>query len=205
MAGKSTVLKTIGQLFYLTAYAVPLPCRDAKLSLVDFVFFSSDSESSIRNDLSSFASELVSINNSMKQTGKGLFLIDEFARGTNPQEGEAFARAVLEVFIDQKAFVVSATHFSTPSCIENAAHFRIIGLTKNDYEKLIKTLLPQDAEKEDDLKSRIQELHKYMNYQLEPVKTSNIPPRAALMIAEILGIDEKIIDKAKDYLKGINH
>lgn len=205
MAGKSTVLQTIGQLFCMTAYAIPLPCQKAHLPLVDFVFFSSDTESSFRTDLSSFASELIAINNAVKQPGVGLFLIDEFARGTNPQEGESFARAILEVFVDKKAVVVSATHFSTPSHIRQAAHFRIIGLTKNDYEKLKKTLSPYDPGKKDDLKSRIQELHKYMNYQLESVETSNIPPRAALIIAEILGIDEEIIERAKGFMKGKHH
>ena len=205
MAGKSTVLQTMGQLFYLTAYAIPLPCQKANLPLVDFVFYSSDTESSYRTDLSSFASELIAINNAVKQTGIGLFLIDEFARGTNPQEGESFARAILEVFVDIKAIVISATHFTTPSHISQAAHFRIIGLTKDDYEKLKKTLSPGDPSKKDDLKNRIQELHRYMNYQLESVETSNIPPRAALMIAEILGIDESIIEKAKSYLKGKHH
>jgi dsDNA-specific endonuclease/ATPase MutS2 len=147
MAGKSTVLQTLGQVFYLSAFAIPLPCQKAHLPLVDFVFFSSDTESSIRTDLSSFASELIAINTAVKQPGIGLFLIDEFARGTNPQEGESFARAILEFFIDRKGIVVSATHFTTPSYIIQAAHYRIIGLTKNDYEKLKNTLSPYDPTK----------------------------------------------------------
>jgi len=202
MAGKSTLLKTIGQLFYLAAHAIPLPCRKAELPLLDFIFFSSDSESSFRTDLSSFASELISINNAVKQPGRGLFLIDEFARGTNPLEGESFARAILELLIERRGIAVSATHFSSPSLISRAAHYRVIGLSRNDYQKLKKTLSPDEQGGKDDLKKRIQVLHRYMNYQLESVETSNIPPRAALMIAEVLGVDREIIDKVKSFMKG---
>ncbi len=202
MAGKSTLMKTIGQLFYLTAYAIPLPCRKAGLPLVDFIFFSSDSESSYRTDLSSFASELISINNAINQPGRGLFLIDEFARGTNPLEGESFARAIMELLIEKKGIAVSATHFTSPASISKAAHYRVIGLSREDYQKLKKTLSPQGQGGKDDLKKRIQMLHRYMNYQLESVESSNIPPRAALMIAEVLGIEREIIEKARSYMKG---
>jgi hypothetical protein len=44
-----------------------------------------------------------------------------------------------------------------------------------------------------------------MKYQLEPVEASNIPTRAALMIAEILGVNNDIIQKAKSYMKGKHH
>jgi dsDNA-specific endonuclease/ATPase MutS2 len=208
MAGKSTILKTAGQLFLLAAYAIPLPCKEGKLPLVDFIFYSSDNETSNRTDLSSFASELIGLKNALKKPGKGLFLIDEFARGTNPQEGEAFARAVLEVFIDRNSLVVSATHFSSPSQIAQAGHYRVTGLTKNDYAKLQETFKPFAPEKtqdetadREDLKKRLQELHKYMNYQIESVESSNIPPRTALMIAEVLGVDEEIIRKVKKSMK----
>jgi hypothetical protein len=67
---------------------------------------------------------------------------------------------------------------------------------------LKKTLSPDEQGGKDDLKKRIQVLHRYMNYQLESVETSNIPPRAALMIAEVLGVDREIIDKVKSFMKG---
>lgn len=230
MAGKSTILKTIGQFFYLAAHAIPLPCQAAEVPLIDFLFFSSDTDSSNRTDLSSFASELIALNRALEKSGRGLFLIDEFARGTNPREGESFARAILESFLPKNAIVISATHFTKPSYITEAAHFRVIGLSNEDYEELKRTLAPQDdatsdiprsqliiqkknvpdsvsntkerypEDKEEDLKKRLQELHKHMNYQLEHVEASNVPPRAALMIAEILGIDEDLLCRVRRYL-----
>jgi lambda repressor-like predicted transcriptional regulator len=39
-----------------------------------------------------------------------------------------------------------------------------------------------------------------MDYSLKQVAVDSPPPKAALIIAEILGIDRKIIKKAKDFL-----
>ena len=201
MAGKSTVLKTLGQLFYLFSYAIPLPCAKAEMPTIDFIFYSSATEESHRTDLSSFASELVAINSAVAKQGEGLYLIDEFARGTNPHEGEAFAQAVIERLLDKSGFVFSATHFSSPSEIRSADHFRIIGLSQEDYDKLKDSLSPYNNATQENLKCRIKELHRYMDYSIEQVEPLLEPPQAALMIAEILGIDKGILDKARSFLK----
>ncbi|MFA5499395.1 MAG: hypothetical protein WC327_07620 [Candidatus Cloacimonadia bacterium] len=201
MAGKSTTLKTIGQLFYLLAFGAPLPCSEASLPLVDFIFLSNDTESTNRMDLSSFASELISIDRAIKNKGYGLFLIDEFARGTNPQEGEAFAKATIERFINKNALVISSTHFTAPTLIKEAGHFRIKGLSENSYETLKETLHPQSNLNNSGLQIRLQELHKYMDYRIEEVENSTVPPKAALMIAEILGVEKEILQKVKEYIE----
>jgi len=189
MAGKTTVLKTIGQIVYLANCGIPVPCQKADLPLVEFIFFSGYQQS--RMDLSSFASEVVEINEVLSEPGSGLVLIDEFARGTNPEEGEAFSKAVLEVFLEKESLVVAATHFSAPAQIKKAAHFRIKGIKADNYAKLQQ--LPN-------LQNRLAELHKFMDYSLKQVAVDSPPPKAALIIAEILGIDRKIIKKAKDFL-----
>jgi dsDNA-specific endonuclease/ATPase MutS2 len=201
MAGKSTQLKTIGQLFYLTAHAIPIPCAEARLPLVDFISFGCDSETNQRTDLSSFASELISVNQALKREGFGLFLLDEFARGTNPKEGEAFARATVESFAEKDGLTVSATHFTAPTLVEQAGHFRIRGLSNDNYEKLKMILNPSLQSEISALTNRVQELHKYMDYSLEEVSEDKEPPKAALMIADILGIEPNILEKVKKYLE----
>jgi DNA mismatch repair protein MutS2 len=201
MAGKSTILKTLGQFFYMCSHAIPLPCLQADLPLVDFIFFSSATEESHRTDLSSFAAELVAINNAVSKQGRGLFLIDEFARGTNPEEGEAFARAVMESFYDQESIVFSATHFTSLAEIKRAAHYRIVGISQEDYESMKSSLAPYGTTGNVNLRNRIEELHKFMDYSLEEIEPSLAPPQVALMIAEILGIDKELIEKAKSFLR----
>ncbi len=193
MAGKTSALKTIGQMHYLVSFAIPLPVKSAKIPLVDFIFFSSAFSNSRRMDLSSFGMEIVAINNILRKEGRGLYLIDEFARGTNPEEGEVFSQAILTNLGQKTGFTFSATHFSAPLKIKSAGHFRIAGISES-----ISDSLHLFADKSLDERLRI--LHRFMNYNLEKVENKSVPPRAALIIAEILGIDKDIINQAKLFL-----
>jgi len=194
MAGKTSALKTIGQLHYLTSFAIPLPAKSAKIPLVDFIFFSSAFSNSRRMDLSSFGMEIVAINNILNKKGCGLYLIDEFARGTNPEEGEVFSQAILSNLGEKKGFTFSATHFSAPLKIESAGHYRIAGISDSIHQSLY-------LFKDKTLEERLRILHRFMNYDLERVENKDKPPHAALIIAEILGIDRNIIEQAKMYLE----
>jgi DNA mismatch repair ATPase MutS len=192
MGGKTTILKTSAQLIYCLIHAIPTPCKRASLPLVDFIFFSGIKPE--RMDLSSFASEIVAINEALQKPGSGLFLLDEFARGTNPQEGSALSRALIKYLKNSSHLVLCATHFSELSQFKSVDHFRVIGLTADQYRAL-------DLQRQDILSRRLQELHKYMNYELEAVEADSPAPRAALMIADILGINEEIIKTATSYLE----
>ncbi len=208
MAGKTTLLETIGQLVYLTCMAIPLPCEDAVVSLVDFIFCSQLPNENYRSDLSSFAAELISLNEVIiNNHGKGLFLVDEFARGTNPVEGEAFSVALINFFVESKTrnvykdMVVTATHFPSANITDQANHYKIAGISHQDYIKLKQSLKFDKFTDRDKLSQRIFELHKYMNYQPELLNASNIPPQDAVIIAEILGVDQEIIAETRSLIK----
>jgi len=190
MGGKTTILKLLGQFAYMTAYAIPLPCEKATFPLFDFIYFSG--LQSNRMDLSSFGSEIVAVDKALQKQDFGLYLFDEFARGTNPQEGEAFSTAILKVFERKEAFCFSATHFSLPSTIQSATHYRIRGLRVDKTENLKDTAT---------LEARLQELHRYMDYSLEKIDVGAEPPRSALMIATFLGVDKNIINCAKNLMQ----
>jgi len=193
MAGKTSVLKTVGQLAYLTAYAIPLPCGYAEIPLFDFVYFSGYDPLLQSDNLSSFAYNIVELQRFKCEIGNGLFLIDEFARGTNPQEGEALCRAVLESFLKTPHFVFASTHFKAPAMIPEAAHFAIPGLTEELYQTIKEEQLL-------DIDKRIAKLNSVQKYNLVRVNTDKTPPRTALMIAELLGVESDVIESAKKYL-----
>jgi len=193
MGGKTTILKLLGQCAYMVAHSIPLPCNSAKVPLVDFIYFSG--LQSNRMDLSSFGSEVVAVDEALKRDGMGLFLLDEFARGTNPQEGEAFSSAILMAFENKEAICFAATHFSLPATLKQAAHYRIRGIRAIQVENL---------QSNSSLETRLQELHRYMDYSLERVEAGAEPPRSALMIASLLGVGDKIIDCAKQFLEDSN-
>ena len=192
MAGKTTILKTVGQFVYLTANAVPLPCSSANIPLVDFIFFIGPDSETKRMDLSSFANEVVSLNKQLEKTD-GLFLIDEFARGTNPEEGKAFTLAVLENFLAKEDIILTATHFDFKIDSSMVEHYQINGINPEEMENLRKD---QTAI----LENRLKHLHKYIDYSFHKVDVDETPPRAALTIAKALGINPKIIKRAKKLL-----
>jgi len=191
MAGKTTILKTVGQILFMGALSIPVPALKAEIPLVDSIFFSGIQAN--RMDLSSFGSEIVSLNNALSHEGFSLFLVDELARGTNPQEGEAFSKAILEHFSQMNCIVLFSTHFNNSSKTVNADHYQIAGLSQKDYLKL-------HLDGFHDLTKRLEELHKFMDYRLLRIDKDAKAPQAALMIAQILGIDKEIIDSAKKYL-----
>ncbi|PID28912.1 MAG: hypothetical protein CSB55_02270 [Candidatus Cloacimonadota bacterium] len=194
MGGKTTILKTIGQIALLASYAVPIPAKKAELPLFDFIFYSGYAVDTGKMDLSSFGEEVVQINKALEISGRGLYLIDELGRGTNPAEGDAFCRAVFEEFLSKEALMIAATHFSRPSEISEAGHFRIAGL-KN---------LPENFElssQTESLQTGLKRLHEYMDYSLLKIEPNSEPPHDALRVAELLGVNKNIILKAKKILK----
>ncbi|MBN2828767.1 MAG: hypothetical protein JXR56_00435 [Candidatus Cloacimonetes bacterium] len=193
MAGKTSVLKTVGQFAYMTAYAIPLPCEYAEIPLFDFIYFSGFDPQLQSDNLSSFAYNIVELQKHKIKEGKGLFLIDEFARGTNPQEGEALCRAVLESFLKTEHRVFASTHFTAPAMIPEAAHFAIPGLTDELFQAI-------KNEQILDIETRIAKMNSIQKFELIKVSAEKVPPRTALMIAELLGVEEEVIEKAKKYL-----
>lgn len=191
MGGKTTILKTIGQIAFLYAHACPVPCKEISLPLFNYLWFCGPISEQDRADLSSFASEMMSFNQNYQREDYGLFLLDEFARGTNPEEGEAIHAAVIESFCEKEAWVIAATHFRSTSSLQNIGYYRVIGIKEEDY-----AIIQQHA----NLELSLLELHNYMDYRIIKVNGNTTPPRSALSIAEILGFNKNILDKAKQYL-----
>ncbi|MDD3050436.1 MAG: hypothetical protein PHR06_04755 [Candidatus Cloacimonetes bacterium] len=192
MAGKTTILKTLGQIFYLAAHLVPVPASVCRIPLLDRIFYSGQSSQTDRMDLSSFGYEVVSISKALGNNSKSLFLIDEFARGTNPEEGTAFSFAIFNSFTSREDILFAATHFTIPTGIINCNRFRIKGIASSLQKSVLSASIS--------LNDRIKTIHKYMDYSLEKVEENCEPPKSALLIAELLGVDSDIVETANDIL-----
>ncbi len=195
MAGKTSVLKSIGQAFALLLQGIPIPAKEAVLFVPDFIHFSGPITQEHRADLSSFALEVVGLQNIIDKKGYGLVLMDEFARGTNPAEGTALSQSVIHFFSKYSpSHYITATHFNPPQITQNSQHFRLLGISAADFEIL------KNKDKSW-LKNNLSEIHARFNYQMIPVDMNSEPPKAAFMIAELLGLNTQILDKAKEYIK----
>lgn len=111
--GKTVSLKVIG-LFTLMFYCgIPLPCENAKIPLFDEIYVDIGDEQSIAQSLSTFSSHLARIARITRHCTKdSLILLDELGGGTDPNEGESLAIAILEYLRIKEASVIATTHYN---------------------------------------------------------------------------------------------
>ncbi|MEN6444892.1 MAG: hypothetical protein ABFC98_02465 [Candidatus Cloacimonas sp.] len=185
MGGKSSALITIGQLCTLASLGIPLPAKKAKLPVYDEVYYNHNTDENSET-LSSFAREVVSLSTMLQNKGNNCILLDEFAKGTNPEEGEAICVAALKYLINSEHTLISATHFSAPTELSGLAHFCIKGIDEPSFKRL-------EQMTDCNLETRLALLSEAMDYSLMPVSQKTAPPKCAIRIARILGLPEEIL------------
>ncbi|HET6204806.1 MAG TPA: hypothetical protein VFI25_18615 [Planctomycetota bacterium] len=110
--GKTVALKTAGLLATLALAGFPvLASPGASVPLYDALFVDIGDEQEIAQSLSTFSSHLRRIAPALDRAGDhSLVLLDELGSGTDPAEGAALARAVLERLLARGASVLATTH-----------------------------------------------------------------------------------------------
>lgn len=110
--GKSVFLKALGLIAALTQAGVVAPVRKgSKLPLFRDVFADIGDEQSISGSLSTFSAHLENLKEIVARAdGASLVVIDEMGTGTDPAEGAALARAILEELVGRGALCVVTSH-----------------------------------------------------------------------------------------------
>ena len=110
--GKTVSMKTLGLMCLMAYSGIPLACKNATVSVYDEIFCDIGDEQSISNELSTFSSHIVNINNIIDNvTDKSLVLIDELGGGTDPTEGAALAIGIIKYFETVGCKTVVSTHY----------------------------------------------------------------------------------------------
>ncbi|MCX5801144.1 MAG: endonuclease MutS2 [Candidatus Eisenbacteria bacterium] len=112
MGGKTVALKTVGLLSLMMRCGFHLPAgQGTEIPIFTRVFCDIGDEQSIEEQLSTFASHMRNVAGAVNEAdSSSLVLIDELGAGTDPLEGAALAKAVLEELERRNAMSVTTTH-----------------------------------------------------------------------------------------------
>jgi DNA mismatch repair protein MutS2 len=110
--GKSVFLKATGLISTLAQSGVVPPVGpETRLPIFGSVFADIGDEQSIARNLSTFSAHLANLSDVVSQAAAdSLVLIDEMGTGTDPAEGAALARAVLEELVARGATTLVSSH-----------------------------------------------------------------------------------------------
>jgi DNA mismatch repair protein MutS2 len=139
--GKTVMLKTIGLLTLMSFCGLHIPAEGGTLiPYLNGLFVDIGDEQSIESDLSTFSSHVVRLVEILKRAGPGsLVLLDEVGVGTDPVEGVAIARAVLEELAERDARTVATTHYGQLKALADKEGGIVNGSLSFDPERLVPT------------------------------------------------------------------
>jgi DNA mismatch repair protein MutS2 len=110
--GKTVLLKSLGLFSLLTQSGIVPPVAEGtRLPIFRNVFADIGDEQSIEASLSTFSAHLANLREIVEDAGHdALVLIDEIGSGTDPVEGAALARAILEELTRRGTMTVATSH-----------------------------------------------------------------------------------------------
>lgn len=112
--GKTVTLKMCGLFCLMAACGMFVPAAEGtRLSVFEGVFCDVGDSQSIEENLSTFSSHVLNLKEILEEAGERSFiLIDEPGGGTDPEEGQALARAVLIGLMKKGCRGIVTTHYS---------------------------------------------------------------------------------------------
>ena len=115
MAGKSTYLRQIGLIVYMSHLGCFVPANSAEIGVVDKLFTRVGASDNLAGGESTFLVEMNEAANILNNaTDKSLILLDEIGRGTATYDGLSLAYAITEYIHNEKSLrarTLFATHY----------------------------------------------------------------------------------------------
>ncbi|MDZ5253471.1 endonuclease MutS2 [Clostridium sp. LIBA-8841] len=178
--GKTVVLKNVGLISLAVQSGFHINAKEgSEISIFEKIFVDIGDNQSIENSLSTFSSHMKNLSEIINSCNKStLILCDEIGSGTEPNEGAGLAIAILEEFYKRGCITVATTHYGEiKNFSENHEDFEnsAMQFESDTLEPLYKLLIGKTGE-------------------------SN-----ALWISRKMGINEKILERARGYIENRNY
>src|SRR5699024_7718197 len=168
----------------MAQFGLYVPAERIRLGLSKYIKTSIGDMQSTDSGLSTFGGEVKVVREAIERADEqGLILIDELARGTNPQEGYAISKAIVMHLLNKPAITLLTTHYDNVANTPDVLHLQVVGLSNLDFDKMEEEIRASD---EMDI------INKHMDYRLKVVEKSKEIPKDALNIARIMGLDDEI-------------
>ncbi|RYY23665.1 MAG: hypothetical protein EOO04_14035 [Chitinophagaceae bacterium] len=170
--GKTVTLKTVGLLQLMVQSGLLVPVQDhSEMGIFKQVMIHIGDTQSLEFELSTYSSHLKNMKHFMETAnGRTLFFIDELGSGSDPNLGGAFAEVILEELVKKHSYGIVTTHYLNLKVMANKTPGIINGAMAFDE----KNLLPM--------------------YRLIIGKPGS---SYTFSIAERIGLDQKLIDRAR--------
>lgn len=111
--GKTVTLKMVGLFCLMAMCGLFIPAKRAVLSTFDEIYCDVGDAQSIEESLSTFSSHITNIIHIVDNADKNsLVLIDELGGGTDPEEGQALAKAIVAHLLKTGCAGVVTTHYT---------------------------------------------------------------------------------------------
>lgn len=183
MGGKSVSLKSVTLNLLLAQTGFFCFAKRFDCPLFDSVTLICTDRQSVEQGLSSFGAEVAALGDVLREEKDKFFYValDEFARGTNPREGAALARALTEYLGALNCMAFMTTHYDG---VSDAAkrHYQVAGLAALDTAALQEDEAPLDR------------LSRLMDYRLVPTPVGAPCPRDALRVCRLLDLDPALMN-----------
>ena len=110
--GKTVTLKTSGLLAWMANSGLPIPAAEgSEVPFYSAIMADIGDHQSLSHNLSTFASHLKNMRAILEEReDRALVLLDELGSGTDPQEGNALAQALIEALLERGFHLIVTTH-----------------------------------------------------------------------------------------------
>ena len=111
--GKTVTLKMVGLFCLMAMCGLFVPAKKASLSIFEEIYCDVGDLQSIEESLSTFSSHITNIIHIVERANKNsLVLIDELGGGTDPDEGQALAKAIVSHLLQSGCAGIVTTHYT---------------------------------------------------------------------------------------------